>query len=121
MAEEIISFERINIKETKPYLYFIKLTNTMDMLEKMEAGTFSVVETQWDTTCPELRRFIYQTIKSNDKYSKVSVGSNKDEEFIMSCKTCGALTGLSRRCSRRVEYLGVDHMCWWIWVDLRGK
>jgi len=30
----------------------------MGILENMEAGSYSVVETQWDTTCPKFCKFI---------------------------------------------------------------
>ena len=51
----------------------------MGIIERMEAGVFSVVETQWDTTNPQIWKFINQTIKKKEKFAKVEFSSNLDE------------------------------------------
>lgn len=51
-ATEVISFQNINVNMINPHDNFAELTNTMGILEVMEAGIYIVVETQWDTTSP---------------------------------------------------------------------
>ena len=57
-AQDIISFEHININGINPNDNFAELTNTMGILDTMEAVVYSIVETQWDTTCPKFCKFI---------------------------------------------------------------
>jgi len=57
-AEDIISFEYINVNSINPHDNFVELSNAMGILEKMEAGFYSVIETQWDTNCPKFCKFI---------------------------------------------------------------
>ena len=42
---------------------FVELSNCMGILENMEAGVYSIVETQWDTTCPKFCKYIKETMK----------------------------------------------------------
>ena len=62
-AEKVISFEHINSHGIDSHDDFAELPNTMRFLDQMEAGVYSVVETQWDTTSPTFSRFIHQKIK----------------------------------------------------------
>ena len=93
----------------------------MGILDKMEASVYSLVETQWDTTCPSLSRYITDTIKKEDTYAKVEMASNQDEHFEKSWKPGGTMIGVSGKWASRVESTGSDHMGRWSWVDLRGK
>ena len=56
----------------------------MGILEQIEEDVYSVVETQWDTTCPKLCKIINQTIKRKNTYAKLSHVSNMDKENINS-------------------------------------
>ena len=51
-AEEVISFEHINVNGINPHDDFVELANAMEIIETMEAGVYSLLETQWDTTNP---------------------------------------------------------------------
>lgn len=53
-ADGIILFEHINVNGIKCHNIFVAIFNSMGILETMEVGVYSVVETQWDTTCPKL-------------------------------------------------------------------
>ena len=77
-SQDIISFEHVNINGINAHDSFVELSNTMGILDAMEAGVFSVVETQWDTTCPKFCKMIQQTINAKDTYAKVSFSSNMD-------------------------------------------
>jgi hypothetical protein len=57
-SENIISFEHINVNGINPHDEFIELQNAMGVLNTMEAGVFSMVETKWDTTSPSFCRYI---------------------------------------------------------------
>ena len=78
-GNEIITFEHINVNGINPHDEFVELQNTMGILEKMEAGVYSIVETQWDTTSPTFSKYIKDTIKREDKYSHIETSSNMDE------------------------------------------
>ena len=89
-SKDIISFEHINIHGINSHDSFIELSTVMGILETMEAGIYSVVETQWDTTCPKLCKMIRQTMKAKDIYSKSSLricsgksSSDYDTPFVM--------------------------------------
>lgn len=47
----------------------------------MEAGAYSLVETQWDTTSPVFCEFIKDITKKVDTYTNVDMASNRDEQF----------------------------------------
>ena len=74
-----MSFEHINVNGIRPHDEFVELQNTMGILGNMEASVYSLVETQWDTTCPSLSRYIKETIKKEDTYTKVEMALKKDE------------------------------------------
>jgi len=57
-AEDIVSFEYINGNGINAHANFVELSNAMGILENMEAGVYSVVKTQWDTTCPKFFKFV---------------------------------------------------------------
>jgi len=120
-AQDIIFFEHININGINPHDKFSELTNTMGILDTMEAGVYSIVETQWDTTCPKFCKFIRSKIKEHDTYAKASFGSNTDESFLTSWKPGGTLVGASGRWASRVAKSGTDELGRWSWMDLRGK
>ena len=120
-AENILSFEHINVNGIRPHDDFIELKNTMGILHNMEASVYSLVETQWDTTCPVLARNIKDIIKKEDTYAKVEFASNQDEHFEKSWKPGGTMIGVSGKWACRAESTGSDHMGRWSWVDLRGK
>ena len=61
----------------------------MGILDVMDASVYSVVETQWDTTCPKFCKMIKQKIKEKDTYAKVSFASNLEETYLNSWKTEG--------------------------------
>ena len=88
-ADEIISFEHINVNGINPHDEFVELTDTMGILEKMEAGVYNIVGTQWDTTSSVFSKFIKDTIKREDKYAHIETSSNMDEEFESSWKPGG--------------------------------
>ena len=120
-ADNILSFEHINVNGIRPHDEFIELKNTMGILHNMEASVYSLVETQWDTTCPVLARNIKDIIKKEDTYAKVEFASNQDEHFEKSWKPGGTMIGVSGKWACRAESTGSDHMGRWSWVDLRGK
>ena len=120
-AEDIVSFEHININGINAHDNFVELSNAMGMLEPMEAGVYSMVETQWDTTCPKFCIFIKEKTKAHDTYSKVSFSSNMDESYLTSWKPGGTLVGVSGRWASRVAKSGNDALWRWSWMDLRGK
>jgi len=120
-AEDVISFEHINVNGINSHDQFVELTNTMGILDNMEAGVYSLVETQWDTTCPTFCKRIRQTILGKDKYAKVSFASNMDETFLTSWKPGGTMIGASGRWASRVKNYGNDNMGRWSWMDMRGK
>ena len=82
----------------------------MGILEKMEAGVYSIVETQWDTTSPVFSKYIKDTIKREDKYAHIETASNMDEEFESTFKPGGTLVGISGRWASRAESSGSDDM-----------
>ena len=92
----------------------------MGIMEKMEAGIYSIVETQWDTTNHPFNRHINTTVKSIDKYAKVVYSSNMDEHVETNRKHGGTLLGVSGRWSSKVDKTGSDNMGRWSWADLRG-
>ena len=112
-AENILSFEHINVNGIRPHDEFVELQNTMGILESKEASVYTLVETQWDTSCPSLSRYINETIKKEDTYAKVEVASNQDEHFELSWKPGGTLIGVSGKCASRAESTGSDHMGRW--------
>ena len=83
-AEEIISFEHINVNGVNAHDDFVELSNCMGILENMEAGVYSIVETQWDTTCPKFCKYIKETMKKKDKYVKAAFSSYMDESYLIS-------------------------------------
>ena len=105
-ATEVISFEHINVNRINYHDNFVELTNMMVVLEAMEAGMYSVVETQWDTTSPIFCRYITTTVTSKDKYANASIASNTDKEFLNIWKPGGAMLGVSRRWYIRVKSMG---------------
>ena len=107
-SENIISFEHINVNGINPHDDFIELQNTMGILQKMEAGVFSMVETKWDTTSPSFCRYIKETIKKTDEYAKIELGSNNDEFFETSWKPGGTIVGVSGKWASRAESGGND-------------
>lgn len=70
-AKDVISFEHKHVNGIKSHDNFVKLTNTIGTLDKMEAGVYNMVETQWDTTCPRFCKMIRQKNKKKDTYAKV--------------------------------------------------
>ena len=66
-GDSLISFEHMNIHGIISHDEFVELTNTMGTLEAMEAGIYSTVENQWDTTSPSFNKYIKETIKKKDK------------------------------------------------------
>ena len=50
-------FKHINIKGINIHDNFAELSNAMGILATMKARVYSVVETQWGTTCPKLYKF----------------------------------------------------------------
>jgi len=120
-TEEIISFEHINVNSTNAHDNFVELCNAMGILENMEAGVYSVVETQWDTTCPIFCKFIQEKMKEKDKYVKALFSSNMDESYLTSWKLRGTMIGVSGRWASRVTHTGNDPLRRWNWVDMRGK
>ena len=79
----------------------------------MEAGVYSLVEAQWDTTNSLFSKYIKDTIKKADKYAYVETSSNMDEEFETSWKPGGTLIGISGRWASRSESSGSDNMGRW--------
>ena len=120
-AQDIIFFEHINITGINAHENFAELTNAMGILTTMEAGVYSMVETQWDTTCPIFCKFFTEKLKAHDTYAKAAFGSNTDESFITSWKPGGTLVGVSGRWASRVAKSGTDALGRWSWMDLRGK
>ena len=82
----------------------------MGILENMEASVYSLVETQWDTTCPFLSTNIKETIKKEDTYARVEIASNRDEHFENSWKPGGTMIGVSEKWACRVESTGSEYM-----------
>ena len=120
-ADEIISFEHININGISSHDSFIELSNTMGILEQMEAGVYNVVETQWDTTCPKFCKMIQETMKQKDKYVKATFSSNMDDSYLTSWKAGGTLVDASGRWASRVVCSGSDPLGCWSWLDMRDK
>ena len=56
---------------------FIELQNSMGILQKMEAGIYSKVETKRVTPSPSFCKYIKETIKRSDGYAKIEIGSIK--------------------------------------------
>ena len=56
-GSNVISFEHLNVHSINPHDDFVELGNAMGILEKMETGIYSIVETQWDTTYPVFNRY----------------------------------------------------------------
>ena len=100
---------------------FVELSNCMGILENMEAGVYSIVETQWDTTCPKFCKYIKETMKKKDTYVKVAFSSNMDESYLTSWKPGGTMLGVSGRWASRVANTCNDPLGRWSWIDLRGK
>ena len=67
----------------------------MGILERMEAGVYIIVETQWDTTDPRFHKYIKQMIKTKDKYAQVTYRSYMKEEFINTKIPGGTMLGIS--------------------------
>ena len=67
----------------------------MEILQKMEAGVYSLVETQWDATCPKFYQYILQKIKDKDTYAQIEYGSKLDEVFQKTWKPGGIVTYVS--------------------------
>ena len=80
----------------------------MDTLDVTETGVYSVVEAQWDTTCPKFYKMIKQKIKAKDTYTKVSFASNLDETYLSSWKPGGIMVGALGRWASRVAKSGND-------------
>ena len=59
----------------------------------MGARVYIIAETQCDTTSPQFSKFITQTIKTKDNYSKVEFGSNLEEKYDTTYKPGGTLIG----------------------------
>ena len=95
--QDIISFEHGNINCINAHDSFVELSNTMGILDSMEAGVFIVVKTQWNTTCPKFCTMIKQTIKAKDTYAKISFSSNMDEEYLTTWKPGRTQVGASGR------------------------
>jgi len=70
-TDKIISFEHINVNGINPYDEFAELTNTIGILEKMEAGVYCIVENQWNTNSPVFSKYMKDTIKRDDKYTYI--------------------------------------------------
>ena len=85
----------------------------MGVLENMEAGVYSIVETQWDTTCPKFCKFIRGKMKEKDKYGKASFSSNMDEPYLKSWKPGGTMIGVSGRWASRIARTGNDPLGGW--------
>ena len=79
-VDHVISFEHINAHGINPHDDFVELKNTMNILENIEAGIYSLVETQWDMTSPTFCKYIKDTIKKEDRYASMALGSNMDEK-----------------------------------------
>ncbi len=94
-ADEVITFEHININGINPHDEFVELKNTMGILEKMETGIYIIVETQWDTTSPVYSKYIKDIIKREDKYAHIETLSNMDEKFESAWKPGGTLVEIS--------------------------
>jgi len=120
-AANIISFEHININGINPHEKVSELNNTMGIIERMEAGVFSVVETQWNTTNPQFYKFIKQIINKKDKFAKVEFSSNLDEKYEKTWKPGGTMTGVTGRWASKVDNKGSNPMGRWSWIGLRGK
>ena len=93
----------------------------MGILATIEAGVYSMVETQWDTTCPKFCKFVREKLKDHDTYAKAAFDSNTDESFLTSCKPGGSLVGVSGRWVSRMAKLETDALGRWSWMDLWGK
>ena len=94
-AEEIMSFERINVNGLSAHDEFVELSNAMGILENIEAGVYNVVETQWDATCPKFCTYIQETLKHKDIYAKATFSSNMNESFLTLRKSGGTMLGVS--------------------------
>ena len=94
-ADNVLSFEHINVNGIRSHDEFVELQNTMGILGNMEGSVYSLVETQWDTTCPSLSRYIKETIKKKDTYAKVEMTSNQGEYFELPWKSGGTLIEVS--------------------------
>ena len=70
-----------------PHDEFVELSNAIGILDNMDAGVYSVIETQWGTTCSKFCKYIWETLKHKDKYTKAAFSSNMDESFLISWKT----------------------------------
>ena len=99
----------------------IELSNTMGKLEQMEARVYSVVENQWDTTCPKFCKMIRETMKQKDTYVKAAFSLNMDESYLTSWKHRGNLVGASGRWASRVSCSGSDPLGGWSWLDMWSK
>ena len=117
----IISFEHITINGINAHDNFVELSNDMGILATMEAGVYSMVETQWDTTCPKFCKFIREKMKEQDTYAKALFSFNMDELYLTSWKPGRTLFGASGRWASRVAKSGDDALGRWIWMDLRGE
>jgi len=112
-TKDIISFEHINVNNINSHDSFVELSNAMGILDTMEAGVYSVVETQWDTTCPKFCKMKRQKMKEMDKYAKATFSSNMDETYLTSWKTGGTMTGVSGRWASKVARSGNDSLGHW--------
>ena len=70
----MISFDHINVHGINLHENFVGLSNTMCILNNMEAGIYSMVEKQWDTISSSFERFIKDKIKQKDIYTIIEMG-----------------------------------------------
>ena len=115
--ETIISCKHININEISLHDGFIDLQNPIDMLQKIEVGVYSMVDTQWDTTSPTLCKNIKDTIEQSNEYTDVEMSSNMDEFFESSRKPGATLVGVLSKWASRAESRwlhGYKRWCLWL-------
>ena len=72
-ADQVISFEHISVHGVNPHDNFVELSNTMGILNNMEAGIYSMVETQWDTTSSSFKKLL--KTKSNKKINIITAST----------------------------------------------
>ena len=94
-TDMLITFKHINVHGLNPRDDIMDFNNAMDILNKIEAGVYSLDKTQWDTTNPTFHKYIQQTIKKYNKYSQVEFGSNINKEYNKNWRPGGTLISVS--------------------------
>ena len=80
-AEDIISFEHINVNGIQRQNKFFELNNILTNLQRIDAGIYSINKHNLDTTKCSLMKSFWETAKKVDKHAKIAISSNLDEEL----------------------------------------